>query len=97
MRSWINIFEGKHYIGSCVNSFDEDGDCIIDELPFSTVSDLAVAEENAKVINKNAFDETVTVPESIEHLTVGHEISYLVHDEVYMLYDLDSDIHYFFV
>ena len=38
------------YIGNCVDSFDEDGNCVNDLLPFNTVSDFAlVVEENDEV------------------------------------------------
>lgn len=38
----MRLFELRmNLLGTCVNSFDEDGDCIIPELPWSSVSDFA--------------------------------------------------------
>lgn len=35
------------YIGNCIDSFDDDGDCTNEYLPFDTVSDFAVyVDEN---------------------------------------------------
>lgn len=36
----------RDYIGNCIDSFDEDGDCIFDCLPWNTVSDFACDMEN---------------------------------------------------
>ena len=96
MRNWINLCETKHYVGSCVDSFDEDGDCIIDDLPWSTVSDLGHADENAQDIGSVTFLQNVSLPNEIAADTSGHEIQYLEYDGVYMLYDVDADVHYFF-
>ena len=84
-------------MGSCVNSFDEDGDCVVNDLPWSTVSDLGYADENAVDVGEHAFSTKVEIPSGIMGATAGHDIHYLEHEDVYMLYDSDDDIHYFFV
>lgn len=100
IRYYINLIESinkKNFVGTCVNSFDEDGECIIPELPFNDVNDLAYADENAENISKEEFYRSVNVPESVIKKTSGNEIFYLIFEDVYMLYDGDEDIHYFFV
>jgi hypothetical protein len=86
----------KHYVGSCVDSFDDDGNCHLRELPWSTVSDFAVAIEHAQEIDKPAFLAVVTMPENLWKKVKHHENRYLVADEVYMLHDETADVHYFF-
>ena len=84
--------EGYSLVGNCTE-FDEDGDCMIDELPYADATQLAYADENAKEITRKEF------------LTaVGSEVStqkpYYLYDEdndVYMIHDAASDIHYFYV
>ena len=41
------------YLGNCVDSFDLDGDCINDALPWNTVSDFALAVEEGDNILVN--------------------------------------------
>jgi hypothetical protein len=81
-----------HYVGNCVDSFDEDGDCITPFLPWGTVSDFAVAEENAKQIDEKEF---------LEHVDKVHNIRaakyYVTSDGVYMQYDPRKDVHYFYI
>lgn len=91
------INESANFVGTCVNSFDEDGECIIPGL-YNDVSDFAVHEEEAKQISAADFAQAVGEinQELISH--IGNEVVYL-HDEdndVYMIYDIDSDVHYFF-
>lgn len=79
-----------HYIGNCKDSFDEEGDCIM-PLPWGTVSDFAVAEENAKPISKEEF---------LKHVDGAQKISsdyYVTTDGVYIQYDPRKDVHYFYV
>jgi hypothetical protein len=82
--------------GTCVNAFDADGDCIIPDLPWSHVSDMALACEGAISITEGEFPAEIPVEISCE--TRGHSVEYLVSpDGVYMLYDAEADIHYFFI
>jgi hypothetical protein len=83
------VFE---YISSCLDSFDEDGDCIMAELPWSTVSDFACANELAKEI------EAFPIPEVFfEDLHRTSFRYYVTEDHVYIAYDGRKDVHYFFL
>lgn len=79
--------------GNCINSFDEDGECIIGTLPFSTVSDLGYADENAEDVSKEIFFHKCNVPRSLAQI---RRARYMEHNGLYILYDEDKDIHYFF-
>jgi hypothetical protein len=87
------------YVGNCVDSFDDAGDCIIDQLPYYNVSDFAVNEENAKEVTAEEFTLYVDIPEECRSI---HALLDTIHlydslNQVYMLYDTDMDVHYFFI
>lgn len=81
-----------HFVGTCINSFDEDGNCSLDI--FSDTTDFAQQEENAQEITKQQFLSKV---KNIEMLP-RNEMKYLyIKDrDVLMAYDIEEDIHYFF-
>lgn len=92
--------EKYHLVGSCVDSFDDNGDCFFDN--FSDVNDFACADEDAKRISKKQFWKSCVVslwascPTAIEKT---HKIEYYYDErtDVFMLYDSTDDIHYFYV
>lgn len=88
-----------YYVGNCVNSFDEQGECVLSQLPYSHSSEFAMADEEAKLIPQNVFNSVINVPGPIKQTINGHAVSYMVDEknDVYMLYDRTADIHYFFV
>ena len=91
------ILENKKYefVGTCVNSFDEDGDCIVNQLPYSTASDFAGDEEEAEEISEKDFKKIIITDKMVPK---SHKISYYKSEQdVVMAYDEDDDIHYFFV
>lgn len=46
----MNQFQPMNYISNCVDSFDENGDCIIGCLPFNNVTEFAqMVGENDEV------------------------------------------------
>lgn len=100
LREYIRslLSEQHGFIGTCVNSFDEDGYCMVPDLSYSTVTDFAWGDENADRIPENEFRSQVIIPPDLEELISGHEIFYLLDrdNNQYMLYDSDDDIHYFF-
>jgi len=89
-RHFLN--ENYILVGNC-KDFDEGGYCMIDELPYSDATEFAQAEENASEISAEDFKAAVG-----EILTVS-EPFYLYDEEndVYMLYDVAEDVHYFYV
>lgn len=101
IRYYIDLIEGitgkRNYVGNCVNSFDLDGECIIDELPFMNVSDLGYVDENASEISGDEFMNVVNVPDWLLDKISDNEVYYMVYNDLYILYDSDLDIHYFFI
>jgi len=85
------------FVGTCVNSFDEDGDCTLKQLPFNTVSDLGHADEEGTRLSKDVFLKTVIVPQDLSKLLTKKSTEFICYESVYMLYDSKADIHYFFV
>lgn len=84
----------KHLVGTC-KDFDEEGNCNISQLPYRDTTQFAQAEENATEITKDQFINNVNVPDNLKKINAIY-----LHDEdndVYMLYDDQKDVHYFFV
>jgi hypothetical protein len=84
----------KHLVGTCVNSFDEDGKCDNINLPYRDTTQFAQAEENATEITKDQFINNVNLPDSLKYIKAIY-----LHDkdnDVFMLYDDQKDVHYFF-
>jgi hypothetical protein len=94
----IVLSNQKHFVGTCANSFDEDGECIVPLLPWSGVSSFAVDEENAITITKNEFSKITVIPDELKKRIFNHSLMYQKTDDslVYWIYDDDTDIHYFF-
>jgi len=92
------ILNESYYLGSCVDSFDEDGDCIIDDLPFSDVSDFACREQDALEITRGEFEIIIKeIPQDIKSKILGHNLTYFVYKgDIFVIYDSDEDVHYFF-
>jgi hypothetical protein len=82
----------KVYVGNCINSFDEDGDCLLSSLPYSYTTDFAQALDEVTAISYAEFIEKC---EPIEVTDTSCE--YMQHDNVVIAYDSVTDIHYFFV
>ena len=82
------------YVGDCVSGFDLDGDCTIPTLPYKDVSAFAVAEEAAKEISKEEFNQHV----ELGTLVPRKDTLYLFDSDngVFMMYDHKKDRHYFF-
>lgn len=86
------------FVGTCANSFDDDGVCLIPALPWVDISAFALADEGADTVSREFFHMNVEVPADIKAKVAGHVKSYLLtHDHVWMIYDEQDDIHYFFV
>lgn len=81
-----------HFVGTCVDSF-EDG-CTFRN--YVDVNDFAVGEESATEISWSAFSRAVKVP---YYLRLGRDPKFLYDEDhdVYIAYDQDKDIHYFWV
>lgn len=85
------------YVGNCVDSFDDDGQT---DLPmFRDTTEFAQAEENAKEITKEQFEENVIISkEMMDKFNTNPLVKYLYSEDsdFYMIYDGNADIHYFF-
>ena len=93
-KQFLENTNKKHLVGSC-KDFDEDGNCTIPQLPYRDTTNFAQAEENATEITKDQFINNVNVPNNLKDINAIY-----LHDEdndVFMLYDDEKDIHYFFV
>ena len=93
-----SITESAEYLGNCINSFDNDtGECIVPGL-YNDTSDFAVAEENAKKITEKQFIKAIgPIPEYLKpDISLDRIFLYDVANNIYMIYDQDDDIHYFF-
>lgn len=83
-------------VGNCVESFDADGWCVVDALPWADVSAFACAEEGAAPLTAAEFASRAEVPAPLADAFVGREIRYMEADGVLMAYDVDHDVHHFF-
>lgn len=84
------------FVGTCVNSFDEDGRCIVPGLPWNDVTEFAIADEGAPEIARQAFLERAHIPEGIIDLLSGKDVAYLDMEGALAIHDLDDDVHYLF-
>ena len=88
-----------HFVGTCVNSFDEEGNCIVNQLPWSDVTEFAQDEEDHfKPITSEEFNENVDNVSSVYKPARGlRPLKFYSFKNVLVLYDTVSDVHYFFV
>ena len=96
MRKVIMIAEGYRCVGSCKTVFDDFGTCIVPELPWINENDFAIAEEQAEHISEGEFYRNVNPDPFVEQELDGHECEFMEADGVYLIYDQDTDRHYFF-
>lgn len=90
--------ENNGCYGNCVNSFDVDGDSLIDL--FSDVSDFAYVEENSSLITLEEFVEKVGLKiQELSKITKLSQCDFLFNSErsICMLYNKIEDVHYFFI
>jgi len=95
--NWYVRASKASYVGSCENSFDPaTGDSLIP--CFVDVSDFAVKDENSIELSEDEFMTFVSeIPQDVQSAVKGHNISYFFYDgNVFVLYDSNSDVHYFF-
>ena len=93
----LHVNPGIDYVGNCIDSFDDDGECTNRYLPYSDTSSFAVAEESAIRISKDEFLSKASVPEILSKLVKRNKTEYLLDTKgVYMIHDTNRDIHYFF-
>ena len=88
----------KHFVGTCIDSFDVDGNCVVPQLPFDTTSDLGYADENAVGMSKKEFLKNVELDPKMLKLVKSKKKVYLLRfKNVMMIYDPEKDVHHFFV
>ena len=85
-----------YYAGSCVDLFDAEG-MTLGVLPYEDVTEFAQAVETWAPVSYVEIIEQCCVPESMAHLLHGSALMKDAQHGVYVLYHLESDIHYFFV
>ena len=92
----VLIAESYHCVGTCVTSFDDDGTCNVPELPWANVQDFQVADSQAEQLTVGEFYANVPPDPHVEAELDGHEVEYMHVDGVFMVYDADTNRHYFF-
>ena len=85
-----------YYAGSCVDLFDAEG-LSLGVLPYEDVTEFAQAVETWRPVSHAEVREQCCIPESMAHLLHGSALMKDAQHSVYVLYHLESDIHYFFV
>jgi hypothetical protein len=66
-------------------------------LPYEDVTEFAQAVETWRPVSYAEVREQCCIPESMAHLLHGSALMKDAQYGVYVLYHLESDIHYFFV
>ena len=85
-----------YYAGSCIDLFDAEG-ISLGVLPYEDVTEFAQAVETWRPVSYAEIIEQCCIPESMAHLLHGSALMKDAQYGVYVLYHLESDIHYFFV
>lgn len=85
-----------YYAGSCVDLFDAEG-MSLGVLPYEDVTEFAQAVETWRPVSHAEVREQCCIPESMARLLHGCGFLKDTQHGVYVLYHLESDIHYFFV
>ena len=101
---YLESIKQAHYIGNCTNLFDsETGEC---EIGFRDVNDFAEqeeqfreqAEENPNLfMSREEFLPWITKPEDLELKENWEYYFFPGERNIYVAYDPDEDIHYFFL
>jgi hypothetical protein len=65
------------FIGNCINSFDEFGDCVIPPLPFANVTEFAQLVEESDNIEIGDFVIQYDLIHTVEY---NHQVHFLLFD-----------------
>lgn len=87
------------FVGSCADSFDEDAECTIPELPYRDVTEFAQAEELYVTVSKKQFIDNVMIQAKAFEKLIGRKSTEFLYDkenDIFIMYDNKKDIHYFF-
>ncbi len=90
------IAENYTCVGTSVTSFDENGKCVNSDLPWVDIQGFQDANSIADRLSRREFYCFVRPDIHVEDEVEGHVADYLESDGVYMIYDADTDRHYFF-
>lgn len=85
-----------YYAGNCVDLFDQDG-LSVGMLPYEDATEFAQAAVNWAPVSQAEFCEQCSVSETLIPLLCGSGFLKDENHDVYIMYHLESDIHYFFV
>lgn len=97
----ILLEEQFNFVGTCVNSFDEDsGDVTCTKLPYRDVSDFANnwEDDDTKEETKLEFLKYCKVPVELQSILNNKTTEFYFdgYKKVHLMYDVKNDIHYFF-
>ena len=90
------IAENYHCVGTCVTSFNDDGKCIVSDLPWNDLKDFELAEEMAEHLSRQEFYSYVPFDPHVEDEIEFHAVEYLTTDGIFLIYDINTNRHYFF-
>lgn len=98
MKTFV-IIADSHYrcVGTSVTCFDDSGLCLEPELPWVCFRDFVIADQIAEPLNEISFYGNVPADPFIEAEIEGHYCDYFQVDGVYMIYDAETDVYYFFI
>ena len=84
----VSKVKSFNFSGTCVNSFDDDGQAIGD-IPYFDVTEFAQAEENSKPVDKATFNKHCNVPSKLDKIvnSKGTQFLFDTENNVYMAYD----------
>lgn len=90
-------FKSANFLGTCVNSFDEEGNCIVPGL-YNDVTDFAYHEENALEISPQDFYNAAgAIPQALDQkINANRKYLHDTNNNIFMVYDIVNDVHYFF-
>lgn len=99
MKIQVSLSKQLYFRGTCVNSFDDDGQAN-SSIPYSDVSEFAQAEEDSTEISRQQFIAVVKdISSEVEKIYNNPKTKFLLDhkNSVYMMYDPRKDIHYFYL
>lgn len=93
-----NTKSGKYYfICSSAVAFDDDGDCIIPQLPFAHMSDLSKIEDEGKQIPDEALPEEIRKWKQEQNIMSSYSLQHDTFSGLISVFCKDLAIHNFFV
>jgi hypothetical protein len=91
-----NYMEKKRYLGSSVNLFDHNGNCVVGTIPFKSITNLNNSVNLSPSMPKDECIKCIRISEHLTKTIARHHIKYVHIDGYYILHDRDDNMFYFF-